>query len=268
MPEARQEVASVATGGAIWVLGGFDLNRRSSDSVFIFGAGTWTRGATLPHRVDHAAAAELDGTLYYAGGFMDGAAQGDLLAFATGGGWAARSRLHHSRGAHALLAAAGKLYALGGNGPAGDEPVVEEYNPSTDAWTDVARLPAPRNHVSGFVYRGLACIAGGRSPNVARVDCLDPADHAWSRLPDLPSATSGAGSGVLGDQILIAGGENAGESTLVASLFRFTGQAWASEPMLIPRHGIQFASDGGRLWACGGATAPGYAASPRCTSIA
>jgi N-acetylneuraminic acid mutarotase len=268
MPEPRQEVASAVARGAIWVLGGFDPNRRSSDSVFAFGAGAWIKGPALPQRIDHAAAAELDGTLYYAGGFSDGTTEAALYGYATGGGWAARAPLHHPRGAHALLSVAGRLYAIGGNGPAGDEPVVEEYNPGADAWSDVATLPAPRNHVAGFVYKGLACIAGGRSPNVARVDCLDTTSHAWSRLPDLPVATSGAGAGVLGDQAFVAGGENAGESTLVPAVFRFNGRAWTSEAMLVPRHGIQLAAGGGRLWACGGATAAGYAASPRCTSIA
>ena len=268
MPEARQEVASAAVREDLWVLGGFDSARRSSDSAFLFSAGVWSRGPALPSRVDHAAAAVLDGTVYYGGGFRDGPAQAALYAYVAGSGWTAKASLHHARGAHALLAVSGHLLALGGSGPSGNEPTVETYDPTSDAWSDLATLPGPRNHVAGFVFKGLACVAGGRAPNLARVDCLDPVGRTWSRLPDLPAPTSGAGAGVLGEQVIVAGGENAGESTLVPSVFRFNGQAWSTEAMLLPRHGIQLAASGSRLWACGGATAPGYAASPACTSLA
>ena len=100
------------------------------------------------------------------------------------------------------------------------------------------------------------------------MDCYDPASNGWARLPDLPFPTSGAGATALGRQVIVAGGENAGESTLVDHVFRFTGgSGWTDEPMLSPRHGIQLAPWGGRAWACGGATAAGYQAAADCTSI-
>ena len=72
----------------------------------------------------------------------------------------------------------------------------------------------------------------------------------------------------LGGQVIVAGGENAAESTLVDHVFRFTGGAsWSDEAMLVPRHGIQLADFGGRAWACGGATAAGYQPAVACTSI-
>ncbi len=46
------------------------------------------------------------------------------------------------------------------------------------------------------------------------------------------------------------------------------GSAWTDEPMLVPRHVLWLAVFGGRAWACGGATAPGYQAAPDRTSIA
>ena len=73
---------------------------------------------------------------------------------------------------------------------------------------------------------------------------------------------------VVGEAI-VACGENAAESTLVAHGFRFTGApAWTDEPMSAPRHGIQLTVFLGRAWACGGATAAGYQAATDCTSIA
>jgi hypothetical protein len=136
-------------------------------------------------------------------------------------------------------------------------------------WNDVATLPVPRDHGAGFAWQGLACIAGGRFPTTARVDCYDPVSSGWARMPDLPFPTSGAGAIALDSQVVVAGGENAAESTLVDHVLRFTGgSSWTDEPMLVPRHGVQLAIFGGRAWACGGATAAGYHAAADCTSIA
>jgi len=267
MPAPRQEVASVEARGGVLVIGGFDQQRRSTDTVYTFAVREWGSIAPLPRRVDHAAAAFFDNSVFVAGGYSDGPPQSAVYRLDPEGKWVSPAPLHHARGALALVVVGTRLLALGGAGPAGDVSQVEAYEPVTNSWTDIAMLPSPRNHVAGFAYRGLACVAGGRAPNVARIDCLDPASGAWSRLPDLPVATSGAGAGVIGDQVVVAGGENAGESFLVPTVFRLVGQAWTSEPMLVPRHGIQLTPFAGRLWACGGATAAGYAATALCTSI-
>jgi Kelch motif len=271
LPLPRQEVAEGLLTGvpdSLWVIGGFDPQRRSSNTVQV-DKGGWALGPAYPFPVDHAAAVTSDGRLYVAGGYSNGGPRGDLYRINTAqDGWERLAPMHHPRGALVLLAVGGVLYAIGGAAGAEVAPV-EAYDTSRGVWHDVAALPLPRDHGAGFAWQGLACIAGGRSPNTARVDCYDPTSSAWSRLPDLPSPTSGAGAITLGGQVIVAGGENAGESTLVDHVFRFTGgSVWTDEPMLVSRHGIQLAVWGGRAWACGGATAAGYHASPDCTSIA
>jgi hypothetical protein len=271
LPLPRQEVAEgLATGSpdSLWVVGGFDPQRRSSNTVQV-SRGGWTAGPAYPFPVDHAAAATSDGRLYVAGGYSNGVPRGDLYRINnTQDGWERLASLHHPRGALVLVALGGVLYAIGG-AAVGEVPPVEAYDTIQNVWTDVGSLPLPRDHGAGFAWQGLVCIAGGRTPNTARVDCYDPMSSAWSRLPDLPSPTSGAGAVAFGGQVVVAGGQNAAESTLVDHLFRFTGGAtWTDEPMLVPRHGIQLAAFGGRAWACGGATAAGYRAATVCTSIA
>ncbi len=265
LPEPRQEVASAAAGSALFVIGGFDAGRRGSSSVFVY-TGSWNRGPDFPVPVDHASAATLDRTLYVAGGYSAGRAQGSVFRLEEGR-WTRLSPLHHPRGALALVAAGSRLFALGGLAASVEVAVVEAYDPATNAWSDVAILPQPRDHGAGFSIDGLACLAGGRFPTSVRVDCYDPAANAWSRLPDLPVPTSGAGAAALGSEVVIAGGENAAESTLVDHVFRLRAGGWAEEPMLVPRHGVQLALFGGRAWACGGATAAGYRAATECTSI-
>jgi hypothetical protein len=66
---------------------------------------------------------------------------------------------------------------------------------------------------------------------------------------------------------VVAGGESAGETNIVPTVQMLRDGAWLNMPMLVPRHGTAFARYAGRLWLCGGATAPGYAAVATCTSI-
>ena len=270
LPQPRQEVAEGSLApNSLWVIGGFDPERRSSTSVQIYLDQGWGPGPSYPLAVDHAAAADANGRLYVAGGYSNGGARGDLFRLDSSlAGWDQMAPMHHPRGALSLVALGTTLYALGGAAGSAVAPV-EAYDTVQNTWTDVTTLPLPRDHGAGFAWRGLACVAGGRFPTSARVDCYSPSANAWSRLPDLPVATAGAGATTLGGQVIVAGGENAAESTLVNHVFRFGGgTTWTDESMLVPRHGVQLAVFGGRAWACGGANAPGYRAAADCTSIA
>jgi serine/threonine-protein kinase PknK len=267
LPVPRQEVASATAGLNLIVVGGFDAGRRDSSSVSVYSGGAWERGTDLPIAVDHASAASYQGTAYVAGGNSNGQSLGSVYRLEEGG-WTRLRPMGHPRAAFGLVAVGNRFYAIGGFGGGVEVAAVEAYDPVADRWSDVATLPLPRDHVAGFAWQGQACVAGGRSPTTARVDCYDPVSSAWTRLADLPIPTSGAGSTTLSGQVIVAGGENAAESTLVGHVFRFAGgSAWADEPMLVPRHGIQLAVWGGRAWACGGATAAGYQAAADCTSI-
>lgn len=70
IPTARSEIAGAALDGKIYVVGGFDNNGRSSDSVEVYDviADNWTTGESLPQPLDHTAAASFDGKLYVVGG--------------------------------------------------------------------------------------------------------------------------------------------------------------------------------------------------------
>jgi hypothetical protein len=139
-----------------------------------------------------------------------------------------------------------------------------------NAWTDLPALPAPRNHVSGFVFGANICVAGGRSPATARVDCFNFESSSWVRLPDLPRATSGAGAATLNNgSAVILGGENAQETTISDQFARLPNpDAWsASGTMLAPRHGFELAMFEGRAWACGGGSQSGLHPVATCTSV-
>ena len=250
------------------MIGGFNAAGQSLSTVYVFDGSRWSSGPRLPLGLDHPSAATLEGRLYVGGGHSGGVDSARLLRL-DGSRWTELSRMHFPRGGHALVAAGGRLWALGGNSVLGNVGAVEAYDPGRNSWNVVATLPQPRNHVMGFAIGGRVCVAGGRSPTTARVDCLDAATLKWSRLRDLPAASSGGGAIVFADGILaVMGGEDAAETRIYAGLAFFTaGGGWAARTMLAPRHGFQLAMFDGRAWACGGGSAPGLHPVATCTSI-
>lgn len=269
LPVPIEEAAAAVSGGNLYVMGGFDAAGNSLDSVYVFDGSAWHTGPRLLLPVDHPSAATLDGRLYIAGGHSYGSDSMRVFRLDTDH-WTEVAPMHFARGGHALVAAEGRLFAIGGNTVHGNVAAVESYDPASNMWTMQQPMPSPRNHVSGFVSNGSVCVAGGRYPTTARVDCFDVAQGTWTRLPDLPRVTSGAGAvAFLGGAVVMLGGQNAGETAIVDQFTRYTpGTGWSTgETMLVPRHGFELAVFAGRAWACGGGIAPGLHPVATCTSV-
>jgi N-acetylneuraminic acid mutarotase len=257
-------------GGKLYVMGGFDAAGRSLATVYVFDGTTWQAGPGLPLAVDHPSAASLDGSVYLSGGHSFGRTSARLVRL-DGASWTELAAMHYARGGHALLAAQGRLYAIGGNNASGNVGPAEVYDPGTNAWSTLPSLAVPRNHVSGFVMGFNVCVAGGRAPTTARVDCFDTAQGTWHQIADLPRATSGAGAtAFLGGGVVMMGGQNAQETAIVDQLTRYSASAgWSTgDAMMVPRHGFELAVFQDRAWACGGGTAPGLRPVATCTSVA
>jgi N-acetylneuraminic acid mutarotase len=269
LPVPLEESAAAAADGKLYVMGGFDAVGRSLSTAYVFDGSAWSPGPSLPLGLDHASAATLDGRLYLSGGHSGGGDSARLFRL-DGTSWTELASMRHARGGHALIAAAGRLYAIGGNTVAANVAPAEVYDTQSGQWSDLPPLPAPRNHVAGFVYGPDLCAAGGRSPNTTRVDCFNFESMTWVRLPDLPRPTSGAGAATLDDgSVIVMGGEDAQESAIVDQLARLpSSNQWTSaETMLAPRHGFQLAVFEGRAWACGGGSSAGLYPATTCTSV-
>jgi len=269
LPVALEESGAAAAGGKLYVIGGFDAAGNSLRTVWVFDGNAWTAGPRLPLGLDHTSAAALDDHVYVAGGHTSGRDSARFFRL-DGATWTELASMHHARGGHTLLATAGRLYVIGGNSVAGNVGPAEVYDPKTGGWSDLPALPAPRNHVAGFVFGFSACAAGGRSPATTRVDCFDTQSSSWVRFPDLPQATSGAGATALEDgRAVIAGGQDAGETRINDQFAELPdATSWSAlGTMLVPRHGFELALFQGRAWACGGGSLPGLHPVATCTSV-
>jgi Kelch motif len=270
LPVALEESAAAAAGGKLYVIGGFDAAGNSLSTVWVFDGNAWSAGPKLPIGLDHTSAATLNDHVYVAGGHSFGRDSPRLFRL-DGSSWTELAQMPHARGGHTLLAADGRLYAIGGNTSSANVVASDVYDPQLDVWADLPVFPAPRNHVSGFVFGANVCAAGGRAPATARVDCYDFESSTWVRFPDLPRPTSGAGAATLDDgSSVILGGQDAQETMINDQFARLNDPgAWiAQPPMLVPRHGFELAMFEGRAWACGGGSMPGLHPVATCTSVA
>src|SRR5260370_39352207 len=113
LPVALEEAAAASAGGKLYVIGGFDAAGNSLRTVWVFDGNAWSVGPPLPLGLDHASATTLDDHVYVAGGHSFGRDSARLFRLVDSACTEA-APMRHPRGGHALIAAAGKLYAFGG----------------------------------------------------------------------------------------------------------------------------------------------------------
>jgi hypothetical protein len=129
---------------------------------------------------------------------------------------------------------------------------IEEFDPSTEEWTRVATLPAPRsNHSATLLSTGRVLIVGGCPTDAigapsgvnatASALLYDPATRAITEGPPMAHARCGHTATVLADEsVLVAGGASSQptmtrQALAVATLERFEPSSgrWLVGPSLI-----------------------------------
>jgi N-acetylneuraminic acid mutarotase len=156
----------------------------------------------------------------------------------------------------ASTAVGGKLWVFGGIGLKSSSTTSKVYDPATDKWTTGPGLPAPLHHMMAVTYKGEAVVLGGFVPGEEltsgqsdRVYALR--DGAWDQLPKLNHARAAAAAAVVGDKIVVVGGQADGK--LVPQTEVFDGERWTDvENMPTPREHLGAASDGRYVYAVGG----------------
>jgi hypothetical protein len=285
-PATRHEGGFVQAGTRFYALGG-----READTVLRWdpASGNWSSGAASPIKLHHFQAVEVDG-LIYAVGAMTGECCSeppaanvyvyDPLAdrWSTGPAIPAARR----RGGGGAVAADGKIYLIGGNASGHNGPVsalVDVFDPATGRFTALAPMPHARDHAFAVQHGGRIYVAGGRESNatadgdvfddtVAEVDVYDIASNTWSTLPesaDLPTPRAAAATGIVGNELLVAGGESAAQSgahAQVEALDLGTLRWRTLAPMRTPRHAAQAIVNNHGFYVAGGAGQRGGATAP------
>jgi N-acetylneuraminic acid mutarotase len=186
MPTARDAPAAVASNGRLYIVGGVVLSPTSFEitaAVEEYDPATdiWVTKRPFPTaaRGDLGLAAASNGKLYAIGGIVRDTRA--VSGFSTVGTveeydpatdtWTTKKPMPTARSNLGLVAASdGKLYAVGGHaGRPGDDRLatVEAYDPTTDSWATVSRLPTPRANlgVAAASNGKLYAIGGGDASN-------------------------------------------------------------------------------------------------------
>jgi N-acetylneuraminic acid mutarotase len=155
--------------GLMYVIGG----ARESKSVaniarYDAAADKWEELPPLPERREHCAAGAIGGIIYVAGGRMDGITGIEPKTWAydpTAKTWTEKASLAPPRGGLAGAVLDGRLYVFGGEGnkaqASGVFPNIDVYDPSTNAWQELAPMLAPRHGYGAATLDGRIYLPGG-----------------------------------------------------------------------------------------------------------
>jgi len=262
MPSARQELATAALNGKIYVIGGFE-NSVSSNTVAVYdpATNTWASAQPIPVPNDHNSAAVAAGKLYSFGGHSQAAFVYEPVSN-TWSAVAPMNSLHDATPAVGVIN--DKIYVAGGVNPAGmSTQGVEVYDPAANTWTNVASMRVARNHLAGGVSNGKFYAVGGRGSTDAptALEVYDPQTNAWSTLADMPTGRSGIAAGVVNGELYVFGGETPNRVHGQVEAYNPSSNTWRSLPsMPTPRHGIWASVIGRTIYLPGGATEPAFAA--------
>jgi non-specific serine/threonine protein kinase len=134
---------------------------------------------------------------------------------------------------------------------------VEGYDPAIDNWKPAPDLPVKLHHASAVSWRNQLVVIGGWIPEGPNLTAITSErvfvlrGSQWSELPRLTHPRAAAASAVVGDKIVVVGGEAEGD--LVAPTEIFDGLKWHdAAPIPTPRDHLAAASDGQYVYAVGG----------------
>jgi hypothetical protein len=151
----------------------------------------------------------------------------------------------------------GVLWVFGGltNGAATNK--VEGYDPTISTWESGPSLPLALHHEMAVVYRNEMVVIGGWVPAGSVLDAVVSdrvfalRNGSWVELPRLRHARAAGAAAVVGDKIVVTGGQ--ANHQLVGATEVFDGSSWSDvAPMPTLRDHLAGVSDGRYFYAVGG----------------
>ena len=272
MPTASGSVAAAVVGGRLITVGG-ETPTQVSAAVQAYDV-TKKRWSTLPpmHTARHGVAlAAIGDSLYAIGGatapgHVGSTRKAEVLDLSkapakapsqSAGRWRELRNAPFARQYAAATAVQGAVWVFGGLGVTTSSTTAKAYDPVINEWKTGPGLPLPLHHVTAVTYKGDPVVIGGFVPKGSeltaetsnRVFALR--NGAWEELPKLNHARAAAGAGVVGDKIVVVGGQAGGK--LVPQTEVFDGDSWKDVADIpTPREHLGAASDGRYVYAVGG----------------
>lgn len=131
--------------------------------------------------------------------------------------WEVVTQLPTKRSGLAAAVVDDKIYVIGGTlenvGTPDGISTVEEYNPKTNTWRQVADMPTRRYYPKAAVVNDIIYVFGGwyevkdvKTEYPVRVEAYDPATDTWTRKKDMPAPRVHPAVGAVDGKIYVIGG--------------------------------------------------------------
>ena len=134
---------------------------------------------------------------------------------------------------------------------------VEGHDPVINSWKAGPDLPVRLHHHMVVTYKDEMVVIGGWIPQGSDQSALVSdrvlrlRDGRWEQLPPLPRPRAAGAAAVVGDKIVVMGGQD--EGRLLQTTEVFDGEKWSEgASMPTPREHLAAASDGKYVYAVGG----------------
>lgn len=270
LPTARQEVGVAVVSGKIYVIGGFNAQGQSVNTVERFDPtiNQWETVDDLPapSPLNHVGAAGVNGKLFVIGGLRQNfSAVSSVYCYDPSvEEWTIKSDMPAARGAMGVGAIGDLIYAAGGL-PGSRSNDFAVYDTALDEWTPLAAMPTPRDHLAAFAAEGKFYAVAGRFNGVLmnEVEVYDPATNGWAARTPIPTARGGIAAAVVSGLAYVFGGEgNVLDPNGIfnqAEEYNIAADEWrAVAPMPVGVHGIGAAALGGKIYIPGGGPLEGF----------
>jgi Kelch motif len=168
LPTTRSDLAAVATGGKVYVVGGYDGRTPALAEVLVSADGRrWRRFARLPEPVRYPGVVVARGAIWVFGGERGGAMLDAVQRVDLDNGTArVVARLPRPVGHEAVAALRGRILVAGGRT---EQHVLTRrmwwFDPGTRAFTRAGRLPTPCADAGLVVSGDDAYLLGGEAPD-------------------------------------------------------------------------------------------------------
>ncbi|MGH3044779.1 MAG: Kelch repeat-containing protein [Gaiellaceae bacterium] len=151
----------------------------------------------------------------------------------------------------------GQIYAAGGMVGETGRPLdlLARYDPPTDSWETLHRLPEPVRAAAGAAVDGTLYVIGGTTEdgNTADVNAYDPETDRWAPRAPLPEPRFNHAAVELGGKIYVLGGYLEGQERRDVFVYDPAADSWTEGPELpIPNHAFDAVAVDGEIWMIGG----------------
>ena len=223
----------------------------------------WTRGPSLPEPIQEVQAAVLGGRIFVAGGIRVGRTVSASVyrLDPVSGRWDRIADLPEGRHHTPLSVVNDSLYAIGGLGPRGFDPVstVWVYDEAADRWLPRAPLPEPRGASAAVAAGGRIIVIGGMGPGSLpdSIAIYDPGTDRWKHGAPVPTPGDHLAAAVVNGKVFAIGGRPLDPSRNFDRLEVYdpATDTWTALPrMPSARGGLAAAALGDRIHTFGGET--------------